>query len=229
MSRWCTPSNCYPHNLCQFAWCCKSQTHLMFLLEVIHCVIQGDNSEHNIGFAVLVDAVDGSDHTTKSLLGSGDDNRNLIPFPRCLWSDVWRQLRLEGKNQRCICIKAHCCFWTAWPDKQPHDCSLQVGINCTANSASDAPFTFHPTEKETYLGFPCARSRSGWAGFVGLWSGRPRPEAQGSARLLWILENKYIYLKTKQNTWMGKKGNSKCWDVTRNSSRCVVSHLKLQF
>lgn len=90
----------------------------MFLLEVIHCVIQGDNSEHNVGLAVLVDAVDGSDHTTKSLLGSGDDNRNLIPFPRCLWSDVRRQLRLEGKNQRCICVKAHRCFRTAGPDKQ---------------------------------------------------------------------------------------------------------------
>lgn len=89
----------------------------MFLLEVIHCVIQGDKSEHNVGFAVLVDAVDDGDHTTKSLLGSGDDNRDLIPFPPCIWSDVWRQLRLKGKNQRCICIKTHRCFRRAWPVK----------------------------------------------------------------------------------------------------------------
>lgn len=162
------PSNCYPSNLCLFAWCCRCQTHCMSLLEVIHRVIQGDDGEHNVGFAVLVDAVDDSDHTTKSLLGSGDDNGDLIPFPHCIWSDVWRQLRLKGKNQRCVCMKTHRCFRSARPVKQ----QLIAGEN-----------TLHG-KNETYLGFPYARSRSGWAGFAALWSGRPRPEAQGSARLL---------------------------------------------
>lgn len=74
----------------------------MCLLKMIHSVIQGDNGEDNVGFAVLVDAVDGCDHTAKSLRSSGDHNRDVIPFPRCLGSDVRRQLRLKGKNQRCI-------------------------------------------------------------------------------------------------------------------------------
>lgn len=78
----------------------------MCLLEVIHCVIQGDNSEDNVGFAVLVDAVDCSDHTAKSVYSGGDHHRDLVPCSRCLGSDVRRQLRLKGKNQRCICTQS---------------------------------------------------------------------------------------------------------------------------
>lgn len=82
----------------------------MCLLEVIRGVIQGDDGEDNVGFAVLLDAVDGCDHTAKSLLSSGDHNRDLISFPRCLGSDVRRQLRLKGKNQRCVCTQTHSLF-----------------------------------------------------------------------------------------------------------------------
>lgn len=77
----------------------------MCLLKVIHCGIQGHNGEDNVGFAVLVDAVDGSDHTAESLFSGGDHHRDLSTRPRCLRSNIRRQLGLKGKNQRCICTQ----------------------------------------------------------------------------------------------------------------------------
>lgn len=82
-------------------------TRLMCSPQVIHSVIQGDDGEDNVGFAVLLDAVDGGDHAAEPLLSRGDHNGDLVPLPRGLGSTVRRQLRLKGENQRCVCTQEH--------------------------------------------------------------------------------------------------------------------------
>ena len=69
---------------------------------MFHCVIQGHNGEDNVGFTVLVDTVHGSNHGTESLLGSSDEDRDLLSYPRRLQINDRRQLGLEGKNRPCI-------------------------------------------------------------------------------------------------------------------------------
>lgn len=62
---------------------------------MVHSVIQGNNGEDNIGFTVLVDAVHGSDYSSKSVFSSSNKDRDLLSFPHHLQPQIWEQLRFK--------------------------------------------------------------------------------------------------------------------------------------